>query len=98
MNTPRTIESTLNAIKIAHTIVWAAFVACIVAIWLFAWHAEFYYATLLINSGTLNWMMPVSQDGQTSSTYLRFPPQFRGCRTFLATSRGSPLRIRQHPT
>jgi hypothetical protein len=40
---PVTIASTLNAIKIIHTVVWVAFVACILAIWLFAWQAEFYY-------------------------------------------------------
>ena len=48
MNTPLTIESTLNAIKTVHTVVWAAFASCILAIWLFAWQAEFYYATLSI--------------------------------------------------
>ena len=48
MNTLLTIESILDAIKIVHTVVWAAFVACILAIWLFAWQAEFYYATLSI--------------------------------------------------
>ena len=48
MNTPLTIESTLNAIKMVHTVVWAAFVSCILAIWLFAWQAKFYYATLSI--------------------------------------------------
>ena len=48
MNMPLTIESTLNAIKIVHTVVWTAFVSCILAIWLFAWQAEFYYATLLL--------------------------------------------------
>jgi hypothetical protein len=48
VNTPLTIESTLNAIKTVHTVVWAAFASCILAIWLFAWQAEFYYATLSI--------------------------------------------------
>ena len=48
MNMPLTIEPTLNTIKIVHTVVWAAFVSCILAIWLFAWQAEFYYATLSI--------------------------------------------------
>jgi hypothetical protein len=48
VNPPLTIESTLNAIKMVHTIVWAAFVSCILAIWLFAWQAEFYNATLSI--------------------------------------------------
>ena len=48
MNMPLTIGSTLHAIKIVHTVVWAAFVACILAIWFFAWQAEFYYATLAI--------------------------------------------------
>jgi len=48
VNMPVTIASTLNAIKIVHTVVWVAFVACILAIWLLAWQAEFYYATLSI--------------------------------------------------
>ena len=55
MNTSLTIESTLNAIKIVHTVVWTAFVSCILAIWLFAWQAEFYYATLSIGIGISSW-------------------------------------------
>jgi hypothetical protein len=43
-----TIESTLNAIKIVHTVVWAAFVSWLLAFLLFAWQAEVYYATLSI--------------------------------------------------
>jgi hypothetical protein len=48
VNTPFPIGSILNAIKMVHTIAWAVFVSCILAIWLFAWQAEFYYATLSI--------------------------------------------------
>ena len=36
----------LTAIKTAHTIVWAFFVGCILAVWLFAWRAEFLKAAL----------------------------------------------------
>jgi hypothetical protein len=42
VNTLLTIESILDAIKIVHTVVLAAFVSYILAIWLFAWQAEFY--------------------------------------------------------
>jgi hypothetical protein len=38
----------LTAIKVAHTIVWGFFVACIVAIWVFAWSGKFPYAALAI--------------------------------------------------
>jgi hypothetical protein len=48
VNMPLTIEATLHAIKIVHTVIWATFVSCILAIWLFAWQAEFCYATLSI--------------------------------------------------
>ena len=36
------------AIKAAHSIVWGLFVGCILAIWIFAWRAEFFNATLAI--------------------------------------------------
>lgn len=35
----------LAAIKVAHTIVWLFFVACIVAIWAFAWSENLRHAT-----------------------------------------------------
>jgi len=38
----------LTAIKVAHTIVWGFFVACIVAIWVFAWRGKYLYAALAI--------------------------------------------------
>lgn len=38
----------LTTIKVIHTVVWAIFVACIFAIWVFAWRAAFTYAVLLI--------------------------------------------------
>jgi len=38
----------LIAIKVAHTAVWGFFVACIVAIWVFAWHGNLLYAALSI--------------------------------------------------
>ncbi len=51
----RTVLSTLTsptckltAIKVAHTIVWGFFVACIAAVWVFAWNGKWLYATLLI--------------------------------------------------
>jgi hypothetical protein len=40
--------SILNAIKIVHTAVWAFFVTCILAIWVFALQGEFLYAALSI--------------------------------------------------
>ena len=36
------------AIKAGHTIVWAFFVACILAVWMFAWEAEYLNAALFI--------------------------------------------------
>jgi hypothetical protein len=39
---------TLTAIKVAHTIVWGFFVACIVAIWAFAWSGNVRSAALSI--------------------------------------------------
>lgn len=41
-------ESILNAIKTVHTVVWTFFVSCILAIWFFAWQAEYLYAVLSI--------------------------------------------------
>jgi hypothetical protein len=41
-------ESILNAIKIIYTVVWTFFVSCILAIWFFAWQAEYLYAVLSI--------------------------------------------------
>jgi carbon starvation protein CstA len=38
----------LSAIKIAHTIVWGFFVACIAAIWIFAWRGKYLNAALSI--------------------------------------------------
>lgn len=40
--------SMLKTIKVIHTVVWALFVSCILAIWVFAWRAAFSYAALLI--------------------------------------------------
>ena len=38
----------LTLIKLVHTVVWGFFVACIIAVWFFAWDAKFLYATLSI--------------------------------------------------
>jgi riboflavin transporter FmnP len=38
----------LSAIKVAHTIVWGFFVACIVAVWVFAWSGKLLCAALSI--------------------------------------------------
>jgi len=38
----------LTAIKVAHTIVWGFFVACIAAIWIFAWRGKYLHAALSI--------------------------------------------------
>jgi hypothetical protein len=38
----------LRSIKIAHTVIWAFFVSCILAIWVFAWQAQYAYAALMI--------------------------------------------------
>lgn len=38
----------LTTIKIAHTIVWAFFVTCILAIWMFAWNGDVLHAALAI--------------------------------------------------
>lgn len=38
----------LTTVKVAHTVVWGFFVACIFAIWIFAWQAEYLYAALSI--------------------------------------------------
>jgi polyferredoxin len=43
-------EAILAAIKAVHTIIWAVFVACIVAIWVFAWQADFFDAALSIGA------------------------------------------------
>jgi hypothetical protein len=41
-------KSLLAAIKAGHTIVWTFFVACILAVWVFAWEAEYFNAALSI--------------------------------------------------
>src|ERR1700687_6043205 len=41
-------KSILTAIKAAHTIVWVFFVACILAVWVFAWEARYFHAALAI--------------------------------------------------
>jgi hypothetical protein len=38
----------LRAVKVIHTIVWAALVGCILAIPVMAWHGEFFSASVLI--------------------------------------------------
>lgn len=38
----------LKAVKLVHTIVWAFFVSCIFAIWIFAWQADYAYAAFSI--------------------------------------------------
>lgn len=43
----------LHIIKSVHTIVWAAFVACIAAIWWFAWHGALANAGLAVGIVTL---------------------------------------------
>ena len=43
-----TARSMLKIVKLVHTIIWAFFVACIFAIWIFAWQAEYFYAALSI--------------------------------------------------
>ena len=42
-------KSILTAIKTAHTIVWTFFVACILAVWVFAWQAKYSNAALSIS-------------------------------------------------
>jgi hypothetical protein len=74
---PLTIESTLNAIKILHTVIWAAFVSCILAIWLFAWQAEFYYATLSIGIVCVEVLVLMAQ--KLAPEHPKFyPPAARG--------------------
>lgn len=38
----------LRTVKVVHTVVWAFFASCILAIWIFAWRGEFSCATLSI--------------------------------------------------
>lgn len=40
--------SALRIIKVVHTVIWAFFASCVVAIPIFAWHREFGYAALFI--------------------------------------------------
>jgi hypothetical protein len=47
VSTPTEVSS-LNVIKMAHTTIWAFFVACMLAIWVFAWQARYGYAALMI--------------------------------------------------
>jgi len=39
---------TLRFIRFVHTVIWAFFVACILAIWVYAWQAQYAYAALTI--------------------------------------------------
>ena len=58
----------LTLIKAGHTIVWTFFVACILAIWVFAWRADFLMAALSIGIVSVevivlacnNWRCPLS--------------------------------------
>jgi len=43
-----TAAASLRAVRLIHTLAWAFFVCCIVAIPVFAWRREFAWATLLI--------------------------------------------------
>lgn len=45
---PAAAPSMLKTVKVVHTMVWAFFVTCIFAIWIFACQAEYFYATLSI--------------------------------------------------
>ena len=45
---PASSTALLTMIKIVHTAVWIFFVASILAIWVFAWRAEFFNAALAI--------------------------------------------------
>jgi hypothetical protein len=45
---PTSSASVLKTVKIIHTVVWALFASGILAIWVFAWRAEFSYAVLLV--------------------------------------------------
>ena len=47
MNT-RKAARTLITIKMVHTAIWAFFVGCILAIWVFAWQARYGYASMTI--------------------------------------------------
>ena len=44
--TPAT--SALQIIKVIHTVIWAFFASCVVAIPVFAWHGEFAHAAILV--------------------------------------------------
>ena len=48
LGVPPSSKSLLVAIKAGHTIVWIFFVACILAVWVFAWEAEYFNAALSI--------------------------------------------------
>jgi riboflavin transporter FmnP len=43
-----TSSESIDAIKIVHAVVWAFFVSCILAIWVFAWQADYVHAALSI--------------------------------------------------
>jgi polyferredoxin len=45
---PASSVARLVTIKFIHTVVWAFFVACILAIWVFALRGEYFYAALSI--------------------------------------------------
>ena len=45
---PTSSPTLLTTIKIVHTAVWVFFVASILAIWVFAWRADFFNAALAI--------------------------------------------------
>ena len=44
--TPAT--SALRIIKVVHTVIWAFFASCVLAILIFAWHGEYAYAAMFI--------------------------------------------------
>ena len=46
--TLRTYPHVLKSIKFTHTAVWAFFVTCILAVWVFAWRGAFLSAALSI--------------------------------------------------
>lgn len=45
---PPSSTARLVTIKAIHTVVWAFFVACILAVWVFALRGEYFYAALSI--------------------------------------------------
>lgn len=89
-------SSILKTIKVIHTLVWAVFASCILAIWVFAWQTQYVHAALAIGIVSIEvvalilnrWRCPLTSlaaryTGDRRANFDIYLPEWLACRNKL---------------